>query len=196
MGDEIFNVLSLLSEDVRDDRAPQIVTPLSRWRGKCTNVNSTNRNTRGRCMHALARLFSRARDSYVVVLPLSLFHSSLRCLSRSRFRPVYLYRVYRKIVCHRIADYSSRKIDPRKAGRNGTRQIENCGGAMAVARAGERNERKKAHFRGGLSAGDVRCRHIAKGNICSGRSFFWPGTHTRGRSPSRRRRRRRNDCVL
>lgn len=50
----------------------------------------------------------------------------------------------------------------------------------------ERNGRKKPHFHGGLSAGDVPYRHIARWSICSGQSvpFFAP-TYTHGHSPFR-----------
>lgn len=63
------------------------------------------------------------------------------------------------------------------------RQIENCEEAVARAYRWEKWA-KKAHFRGGLSAGDVLLRYIAKGSICSASlSPFFAPTYTRTRSP-------------
>lgn len=101
------------------------------------------------------------------------FHLSILCLWEDRLS--LGHRLEQKNRLSRVRDKEWReKRDRSKIARG-----------RAVARA-YRWEKwaKKAHFRGGLSAGDVLLRYIAKGSICSGQSvpFFAP-TYTRTRSP-------------
>jgi len=169
---KIFNVPSLLSEDIRNDRAPQVVAIVTlAW--KMHERKYTSRNTRRRCMHALARSFSRARDATLSFsLSFSLFHSSLRCLGRSRFRSVYLYRVYRKIVCHRVADYSSRKIDPRaKQGRVG-RDRSKIAGERWQSRV-RAYRREKWTKKGSFPRGFIDWRRSSP-PYCKGKHMFRP----------------------
>lgn len=145
-----------------------------------------------------------------------LSYSSLWCLSHLRFCPVYLYCVYRKIVCHQARRQLEQKnrLSTYKERRNRERARRGSG-------RGDETDRKLRRSDGGRVRAYRREKWTKKGSFPRGfigwrrfptailrREAYVPASpcvvslillifpYVRGCFPFRRLRRRCNDCVL
>lgn len=147
---------------------------------------------------------------------------SIACFGHFRFCLVYLYCVYGKVVCHRARRLErknrlsreerkrketerARKRERKRAEeerreKRTDRKLRRSDGGRADIAAREMGEKRLISV-GGLSAGDIPRRHIARRSICSVPTGSLGSPHllayTHGRSfPFRRLRLPCNDCVL